>query len=149
MKRYLKIFGVAFLAGVGAARVLIWLNMGIVHLLVMRGGWEAAAAVKAAPWILLALGGGLIFSIAVMLADSKHYEHSAQKQQQTTVKAPTRERQGNMDDLKELRALRDRLLQSIGWYTGKAENGNTEVKTDDVICRLRWVLNGKEPRQGA
>lgn len=39
-----------------------------------------------------------------------------------------------MDDLKELRALRDRLLQSIGWYTGKAENGNTEVKTDDVIC---------------
>lgn len=37
MKRYLKIFGVAFLAGVGAARVLIWLNMGIVHLLVMRG----------------------------------------------------------------------------------------------------------------
>lgn len=38
MKRYFKIFGVAFLAGVGAARVLIWLNMGIVHLLVMRGG---------------------------------------------------------------------------------------------------------------
>lgn len=37
-----------------------------------------------------------------------------------------------MDDLKELRALRDRLLQSIGWYTGTAENGNTEVKTDDV-----------------
>lgn len=56
MKRYLKICSVAFLAGVGAARVLIWLNMGIVHLLVMRGGWEMAAAVKAAPWILLALG---------------------------------------------------------------------------------------------
>ena len=54
-----------------------------------------------------------------------------------------------MDDLKELRALRDRLLQSIGWYTGKAETGNTEVKTYDVICRLRWVLNGEEPRQGA
>ena len=49
-----------------------------------------------------------------------------------------------MDDLKELRALRDRLL-----YTGTAENGNTEVKTDDVICRLRWVLNGEEPRRGA
>lgn len=32
---------------------------------------------------------------------------------------------------------------------GKAENGNTEVKTDDVICRLRWVLNGEEPRRGA
>lgn len=94
MKRYLKTFGVAFLAGVGAARVLIWLNMGIVHLLVMRGGWEAAAAVKAAPWILLALGGGLIFSIAVMLADSKHYEHSAQKQQQTTVKTSNERKAG-------------------------------------------------------
>ena len=53
-----------------------------------------------------------------------------------------------MDDLKELRALRDRLLQTVGWYTGKAENGNTEVKTDDVIQRLRWVLNGEEPRWG-
>ena len=54
-----------------------------------------------------------------------------------------------MDDLKELRALRDRLRQSIGWYTGTAENGNTEVKTDGVIHRLRWVLNGEEPRRGA
>lgn len=94
MKRYLKIAGVAFLAGVGAARVLIWLNMGIVHLLVMRGGWEMAAAVKAAPWILFALGGGLILSIAVMLADSKHYEHSAQKQQQTTVKTSNERKAG-------------------------------------------------------
>lgn len=93
MKRYLKICSVAFLAGVGAGRVLIWLNMGIVHLLVMRGGWEAAAAVKAAPWILLALGGGLIFSVAVMFSDSKHYEHSAQKQQ-TTVKASNERKAG-------------------------------------------------------
>ena len=84
MKRYLKIFGVAFLAGVGAARVLTWLNMGLVHLLVMRGGWEVAAAAKAAPWVLAAVGSGLILSVAVMLADSKHYERTAQKQQQTT-----------------------------------------------------------------
>lgn len=84
MKRYLKIFGVAFLAGVGAARVLIWLNMGLVHLLVMRGGWEVAAAAKAAPWVLAAVGSGLIFSIAGMLTDSKHYECTALKQQQTT-----------------------------------------------------------------
>lgn len=48
MKRYLKICSVAFLAGVGAGRVLIWLNMGIVHLLVMRGGWEMAAGSAAA-----------------------------------------------------------------------------------------------------
>ena len=83
MKRYLKIFGVAFLAGVGAARVLIWLNMGLVHLLVMRGGWEVAAAAKAAPWVLAAVGSGLIFSIAGMLTDSKHYERTALKQQTT------------------------------------------------------------------
>lgn len=74
---------------------------------------------------------------------------AAQSGSRPPSRPPTRERQGNMDDLKELRALRDRLLQSIGWYTGKAENGSTEVKTDDVICRLRWVLNGEEPRQGA
>ena len=74
MKRYLKIFGVAFLAGVGAARVLIWLNMGIVHLLVMQGGWEAAAAVKAAPWILFALGGGLAMSL---YEDCQRYKRSS------------------------------------------------------------------------
>ena len=93
MKRNLKIISVAFLAGVGAARVLVWLNMGIVHLLVMRGGWEVAAAVKAAPWVLAALGGGLILRIAGMLADSKHYEHSAQKQQ-TTVKTSNERKAG-------------------------------------------------------
>ena len=80
MKRYLKIFGVAFLAGVGAARVLIWLNMGIVHLLVMRGGWEVAETVKAAPWVLFALGFGLFLGVSGMLADSKHYKRSAEKQ---------------------------------------------------------------------
>lgn len=94
MKRYLKIFGAAFLAGVGAAQVLIWLNMGIVHLLVMRGGWEVAAAVKAAPWVLAAVGFGLAFSVAEMLADSKHYERSAMKQQQTTVKASNERKAG-------------------------------------------------------
>ena len=93
MTRYLKIISVACLAGVGAARVLVWLNMGIVHLLAMRGGWEVAAAVKAAPWVLAALGGGLILSIAGMLADSKHYEHSAQKQQ-TTVKTSNERKAG-------------------------------------------------------
>lgn len=80
MKRYLKIFGVAFLAGVGAARVLIWLNMGIVHLLVMRGGWEAAAAVKAAPWILFALGFGLLLSVSGLFSTGEHYKRSAEKQ---------------------------------------------------------------------
>ena len=36
MKRYLKICSVAFLAGVGAGRVLIWLNMGIVMMTDLR-----------------------------------------------------------------------------------------------------------------
>lgn len=80
MKRYLKIFGVAFLAGVGAARVLIWLNMGIVHLLVMRGGWEVAEAFKAAPWVLLALGFGLLLSVSGLFSTGEHYKRSAEKQ---------------------------------------------------------------------
>lgn len=80
MKRYLKIFGVAFLAGVGAARVLIWLNMGIVHLLVMQGGWEVAEAVKAAPWVLFALGFGLLLSMSGLLSTGEHYKRSAEKQ---------------------------------------------------------------------
>ena len=77
MKRYLKICSVAFLAGVGAARVLVWLNTGIAHLLIMRGGWEVAEAVKAAPWVLAAVGFGLFLSVSGMLADN---EHSTQKQ---------------------------------------------------------------------
>ena len=80
MKRYLKICSVAFLAGVGAARVLIWLNMGIVHLLVMRGGWEVAEAVKAAPWVLFALGFGLLLSVSGLLSTGEHYKRSAEKQ---------------------------------------------------------------------
>ena len=80
MKRYLKIFGVAFLAGVGAARVLIWLNMGIVHLLVMHGGWEVAEAFKAAPWVLFALGFGLLLSVSGLLSTGEHYKRSAEKQ---------------------------------------------------------------------
>ena len=80
MKRYLKIFGVAFLAGVGAARVLIWLNMGIVHLLVMQGGWEGAEAVKAAPWVLFALGFGLLLRVSGLLSTGEHYKRSAEKQ---------------------------------------------------------------------
>lgn len=80
MKRYFKIFGVAFLAGVGAARVLVWLNTGMVHLLVMWGGWEAAEAVKAAPWVLGAMGFGLLLSVSGMLSAGEHYKRSAEKQ---------------------------------------------------------------------
>lgn len=77
MRKNLKIWGAAFLMGVGAARVLVWLNTGIAHLLIMRGGWEVAEAVKAAPLVLFALGFGLFLSVSGMLADN---EHSTQKQ---------------------------------------------------------------------
>lgn len=77
MRKNLKIWGAAFLMGVGAARVLVWLNTGIAHLLIMRGGWDVAEAVKAAPWVLFALGFGLFLSVSGMLADN---EHSTQKQ---------------------------------------------------------------------
>lgn len=80
MRKNLKIWGAAFLMGVGAARVLIWLNMGIVHLLVMRGGWKVAEAVKAAPWVLFALGFGLLLSVSGLLSTGEHYKRSAEKQ---------------------------------------------------------------------
>lgn len=76
----LKIWGAAFLMGVGAARVCVWINTAIVHLLVMRGGWEVAEAVKAAPWVLFALGFGLLLSVSGLLSTGEHYKRSAEKQ---------------------------------------------------------------------
>ena len=80
MRKNLKIWCVAVLAGVGAARVLVWLNTGIAHLLIMRGGWEVAEAVKAAPWVLFALGFGLLLSVSGLLSTGEHYKRSAEKQ---------------------------------------------------------------------
>mgnify|MGYP001297157199 CR=1 FL=1 len=80
MRKNLKIWGAAFLMGVGAARVLVWLNTGIAHLLIMRGGWEVAEAVKAAPWVLFALGFGLLLSVSGLLSTGEHYKRSAEKQ---------------------------------------------------------------------
>lgn len=94
MKRYFKIFGVAFLAGVGAARVCVWINTAIVHLLVMRGGWEVAEAIKAAPWVLFALGFGLFLSVSGMFSTGEHYKRSAEKQQESTVKATSERKAG-------------------------------------------------------
>lgn len=80
MRKNLKIWCVAFLAGVGAARVLVWLNTGIAHLLIMRGGWEVAEAVKAAPWVLFALGFGLLLSVSGLFSTGERYKRSAEKQ---------------------------------------------------------------------
>lgn len=46
-------------------------------------------------------------------------------------------------ELEDLRALRDRLLQTIGWYAGTVLIGGT-VKPDEVVLRLRWVLDGEK-----
>ena len=94
MKKYLKTLAVAFLAGVGAARVCVWTNTAIVHLLVMRGGWDVAEAVKAAPWVLFALGFGLILSVGGMLSQSEYYKDSAEKQQEYTSTAPSERKAG-------------------------------------------------------
>lgn len=80
MKKYLKTLTVAFLAGVGAARVCVWINTAIVHLLVMRGGWDVAEAIKAAPWVLFALGFGLLLSVSGLFSTGEHYKRSAEKQ---------------------------------------------------------------------
>ena len=80
MRKNLKIWGAAFLMGVGAARVLVWLNTGIAHLLIMRGSWEVVEAVKAAPWVLLALGFGLLLSVSGLFSTGEHYKRSAEKQ---------------------------------------------------------------------
>lgn len=94
MRKNLKIWGAAFLMGVGAARICVWINAGIVHLLVMHGGWEVAEAVKAAPWVLFALGFGLFLSVSGMLATGEDYKQSALKQQETTVKTSSERKAG-------------------------------------------------------
>ena len=51
-------------------------------------------------------------------------------------------------ELEDLRAMRDRLLNTIGWYTGTAEIGGT-VEPDKVVQRLQWVLDGAEEHSPA
>lgn len=47
-------------------------------------------------------------------------------------------------ELEDLRALRDRLLQTIGWYECANDNRGTVVGTADVVRSLRWVLDGEK-----
>ena len=74
----LKIITVAALAGIGAARVLVWLNNGIAAVLLMSNGqWSVEQAAKAAPWILAALVSGLAISLYSMACDNERYESSS------------------------------------------------------------------------
>lgn len=72
--------GVVILALIGAGRVIRWIVNGIAHALVVRGGWAAAEAAKAAPVIFLAVAGGLVLSLWEMRKDSEHYRRSSQRQ---------------------------------------------------------------------
>lgn len=75
----LKIITVAALAGIGAARMLIWLNDCIAAVLLMSNGqWSVEQAAKAAPWILAALVIGLAISLYSMACDNERYENSSE-----------------------------------------------------------------------
>lgn len=73
----LKIIPIAALTGIGAAQVLRWLDLGIVHVLLMsNGAWSVEQAAKAAPWILAALVVGLGISLYSMACENERYERS-------------------------------------------------------------------------
>lgn len=72
--------GVVILVLIGAGRVIRWIVSGIAHALVVRGGWAAVEAAKAAPVIFLAVAGGLALSLWEMRKDSEHYRRSSQRQ---------------------------------------------------------------------
>ena len=76
-----KLYAVAALAGIGAAQVIRWLNLGVIHALVMSNGeWTVEEATKAAPWILAALIAGVALSLIGTMEESRQYMRSAERQ---------------------------------------------------------------------
>lgn len=74
-KRIATICTIAALAGIGAAKVLIWLNAGIVHILVMSpAAWAVEDAVRAAPIILGCILGAGLMTAAGWLRDDEEDE---------------------------------------------------------------------------
>ena len=76
----LKHFTIGALALIGAGEIIHRVVQGTAWALSAWGGWDATEATRAAPWVLAAVGGGLILSIAGMISDSKYYERTDQKQ---------------------------------------------------------------------
>lgn len=76
----LKHFTIGALALIGAGEIIHRVVQGTAWALSAWGGWDATEATRAAPWVLAAVGGGLILSIAGMISDSKYYERTALKQ---------------------------------------------------------------------
>lgn len=76
----LKHFTIGALALIGAGEIIRRVVQGTAWALSAWGGWDATEATRAAPWVLAAVGGGLILSIAGMISDSKYYERTVLKQ---------------------------------------------------------------------
>lgn len=76
----LKHFTIGALALIGAGEIIHRVVQGTAWALSAWGGWDATEATRAAPWVLAAVGGGLILSIAGMISDSKYYERTALNQ---------------------------------------------------------------------
>ena len=76
----LKHFTIGALALIGAGEIIRRFVQVAAWALITWGGWDVTEATRAAPWVLAAVGGGLILSIAGMISDSKYYERTAQKQ---------------------------------------------------------------------
>lgn len=71
---------VVALALIGAGEVVHRAVQGAAWALSAWGGWDATEATRAAPWVLFALGFGLLLSVSGMLSTGEHYKRSAEKQ---------------------------------------------------------------------
>ena len=76
----LKHFTIGALALIGVGEIIRRFVQVAAWALITWGGWDVTEATRAAPWVLAAVGGGLILSIAGMISDSKYYDRTAQKQ---------------------------------------------------------------------
>lgn len=87
----LKHFTIGALALIGAGEIIHRVVQGTAWALSAWGGWDATEATRAAPWVLAAVGGGLILSIAGMISDSKYYERTALKQHSSLTVSENRD----------------------------------------------------------
>lgn len=87
----LKHFTIGALALIGVGEIIRRVVQGTAWALSAWGGWDATEATRAAPWVLAAVGGGLILSIAGMISDSKYYERTALKQHSSLTVSENRD----------------------------------------------------------
>lgn len=66
----------AQLAVIGAARVAVWACDLMARALTRWGGWQAAEAAKAVPWVVFSIAAGLALSLWDLHEDNKRYSRS-------------------------------------------------------------------------